>query len=581
MPMSHDYSARTRLTVESALWILVGASALALRLAQLGAAPLIAAEARQATLAWRAATGQGFPTMDYNPLLLAANGLLFTLFGTSDFLARLLPALFGVPLALSPSLLRRHLGRVGALAAGLYLAVSPTALVVSRQLAGTTIAATGAMACVGGFVRFFEAKDRSWLTLAAVGLALAVTGGATAYALLLPLGLSCLVFSQPWVKGLSSDLKPHARWFFLTFTFALLVLCTGLGWNLSGVGAIGGILADWFGRFRPGTSSVASPLTLLIAYELYGLVFGICGLVLGLRRRQWLAAPLGVWAGLEVSLLALMPGRMPTDLLWVVLPLALLTGLTIEVLARDWSPSDVALRAAYAGLVLVLWAYGYLMLGRYAAFGDRADLGLTVIVVVVQALLGLSFGLALGSAATLRTVAAATGGALLLLTLSVGWGVAYEHPTDPREALLTEPTAMGIRDLVQTMRDLSWAQTGMPTMLEFVFEAPEDSVLAWYLRGFEMADRVDQLVDIDGDEMGMFILTTRLDESGSTPVHDEYAGQDFALRRRWTPRALGCRFWESGCKVAFGWFLFRDVPSLPEAVEWATLWRHRDAIGRD
>jgi hypothetical protein len=221
------------------------------------------------------------------------------------------------------------------------------------------------------------------------------------------------------------------------------------------------------------------------------------------------------------------------------------------------------------------------MLGRYAAFGDRADLGLTVIVVVVQALLGLSFGLALGSAATLRTVAAATGGALLLLTLSVGWGVAYEHPTDPREALLTEPTAMGIRDLVQTMRDLSWAQTGMPTMLEFVFEAPEDSVLAWYLRGFEMADRVDQLVDIDGDEMGMFILTTRLDESGSTPVHDEYAGQDFALRRRWTPRALGCRFWESGCKVAFGWFLFRDVPSLPEAVEWATLWRHRDAIGRD
>ena len=115
MPMNHDTSPTRQLTVEAALWILVVAAALALRLFQLGAAPLSAAEAREATLALRAASGLGFPTADYNPVLLAANGLLFTLFGTSDFLARLFPAALGAVLALTPWLFRRQVGRVGAL----------------------------------------------------------------------------------------------------------------------------------------------------------------------------------------------------------------------------------------------------------------------------------------------------------------------------------------------------------------------------------------------------------------------------------------------------------------------------------
>ena len=95
---------RQPLTVEMALWILVGVLALVLRLANLDAAPLSAAEARWALLAWRAVTGQGLPTGGYSPFLLTMNSLLFVLCGASDSLARLVPALFGVLLALVPSL---------------------------------------------------------------------------------------------------------------------------------------------------------------------------------------------------------------------------------------------------------------------------------------------------------------------------------------------------------------------------------------------------------------------------------------------------------------------------------------------
>jgi uncharacterized protein (TIGR03663 family) len=587
--MTEDGTSGSGLTVETALWVLVISAALALRLAQLDTAPLTAIEAREATLAWRAASGQGPPAMDYNPLLLAANALLFTVFGSSDVLARLLPALFGALLALSPLLLRQQMGRVGALAAGLYLAVSPTALVVSRQLSGTAIAASGVMASIGGTVRFLERKDRHWLDLAAVGLALSLVSSATAYALLLPLGLAWLVVSRLWSgRGSSgvghwlSDVRSHAPQFFLTFTLTLLALCTGFGWNLSGIGAVGGLLVNWFGRFRAAPRPVASPLTLLTVYEPFGLLLGVGSLIWSFQRRRCLGAVLGLWAGSELLLLALMPGRMPTDLLWVVLPLALLAGLTVEALVRNWPRSDLALRTGYAALVFVLWVYGYLMLARYAAFGDRADLALTVIAIVVQALLALSFGLALGPGGALHTVAATTGVVLLALTLSAGWGAAYEHSADPREALLSVPTATDIRDLAQTLRDLSWDQTGMPTTLEFVFEAQEDSVLAWYLRGFDTARRVDQLGDLSRYSTTTVLIT---DEPDETAVPDllkaGYAGQDFAVQRHWSPRRIGCRFWEADCHVAFGWYLFRSAPPWPDPTVRATMWRRLDVTGSE
>jgi uncharacterized protein (TIGR03663 family) len=572
-----------RMTVEIALWGVVVFTALALRLTDLGAAPLTNVEAREATLAWRAARGQGFPTANYSPLLLSANGLFFTLFGTGDGLARLLPALCGALLGLTPLLFKRHLGRVGALAAGLYLAVSPTALVSSRQLTGTAVAATGAMVCIGGLARFFETEARGWAILAAVGLALAVSSGATAYALAIPLGVAWVILSQLWPRSeyrgpryYARCFRPHATRALLTFGLVVLGLSTGLGWNLPGFGAVGDVLVQGLARFRPMTGAVVSPLLLLIVYELLGLVFGIVGLVWGLQRGHHFAALVGLWGGLELVLLALMPGRMPTDLLWAVLPLALLAGLTAEMLARDWSCADGGLRAAYVALVTVLWAYGYLTLARYAALGDQADLALVVIVIVVQALLGLSFGLALGVGMALRALAAATGVALLAATVSAAWGAAYGHSVDPREALLSKPTTLAVRDLVETLQDLSWEETGMPTALEFTVEAPADSILAWYLRGFEMARRFDSVRDLTSDELGPIVVTMDRQDVPTQALGAEYTGQDFALQAEWTPRALGCRFWEAGCSRAFQWLLFRHTLPLPQAPQpgvSATLWR--------
>ena len=573
---------------ERVLWTLLVVVALAMRLVSLGGAPLSGAEAREATLAWEAAGGEALAAGDYSPLLLAANTLLFTLFGAGDAVARLWPALFGSALVLTPALLRRHLGRGGALGAGVYLALSPTALVASRQLDGTVVAAAGAMALVGGLSMFSEGQQRHWLWLAAGGLAMALVSGAAGYGLLIPLGLAWLVSSEPWadgghawLQGVRTELKTYGRQFLLAFVVAVFALATGLGWNLSGIGAVGGLLIAWIDRFRSPGAPTASPLTLLVVYELLGFLLGVGGMVWCWYRRNRWGVLMSLWAALAFLLLVLQPGRAPTDLMGVVLGLAMLAGLALDALVRDEWSSRAAIRAVYATLVLVLWGQAYLVLAGYAHRGDPADLVLVLIIGALQALVGLSFGFVLGPRATLRTGVVATSLVLLGLLVSATRGVAYTRRTDPREPLAGEATAANVRDLVDTLRDLSWQTTGMPMTLDFVYEAAPDSVLAWTMRDFTGARRVDRLSDLSDDQWGPLLVTVDRDVGRAVGPGPDYVGLDFPLRRRWTPAALTCRLWESDCATAVGWYLFRDSPPFPAPAERAILWRRVEAGGGD
>ena len=580
---------RSVLTVEMVLWGIVTVLALVLRLVHLDAAPLNVHEAREAMLAWGAATGQGMPMADYSPVLLAANALLFALCGASDALARLGPALFGGALALTPFLLRERMGRVGALAAGLYLALSPTALVASRQLEGAVVAAVGGMACRGGLSRYFGTERRGWLSLAVGGLALAVTSSSSAYGLLLALGLSWVLLAWIWPNGEVQRLRGvwrlHGRHLLVMFSLVGLALATGLGWNLAGLGAAGDLLMAWLARFGPASSLVASPLTLLVVYEPLALAFGIGGLVWASRRRHRFGVLLGLWAGLGSLMLALMPGRMAVDMLWVVLPLAMLTGLATESLVQALRERGGWLsEGLYVPVVVVLWVHFYLMLARSAGLGSPTELALALLTVALQVLLALIFALAMSVGVAWRALGVGTGVVLLAVVLSAGWGVAYVRPADPLEPVLTRgPTAVGVHDLVQTLRDLSWRETGLPTALPFTLEAAPDSLLAWYLRDFSAARRVENL-EAEG-EMGATLVTTRRD-LGDLMLMDvrddavDYVGQDFALRRRWSPLEIGCTWdWPPQCSVAIEWLLFRSTVAPPVIQEWAVLWQRQDAVG--
>ena len=194
-PHKQLWMLRNRITVETAIWAALVLVALGLRIANLDAAPLSQAEAREALAAWRAVASQGTSPDSraeaLSPALFAGNALLFAVLGATDASARVLPALFGAGLVLTPRLLQPRIGRFGGLAAGVYLAISPTALVASRQMDGSVLAAVGCMFVLGGIVQAAETKRARWLALAGTGFSLSMSASPLAYASFVPLSLAC------------------------------------------------------------------------------------------------------------------------------------------------------------------------------------------------------------------------------------------------------------------------------------------------------------------------------------------------------------------------------------------------------
>ena len=68
----------------------------------------------------------------HGPFQFIGNGFMMFIFGDGEYQARMLAATMGTALVIMPFLFRKQLGRIGALAAAMFIAFSPTLLYYSR-----------------------------------------------------------------------------------------------------------------------------------------------------------------------------------------------------------------------------------------------------------------------------------------------------------------------------------------------------------------------------------------------------------------------------------------------------------------
>jgi len=305
---------------------------------------------------------------------------------------------------------------------------------------------------------------------------------------------------------------------------------------------------------------------------------------------------LGLFALLAV------PPQTPVGAVWIILPLALLGGVGVEALAQSrrvikgWQAKWV-----YAFITGVLWVYLYLRFSRYGLKGEPLDLVVGIMALffplLLLALAALVFALIsgddrvvtgeiiMGARSALQGATVSSAVVLLAITFSMGWGIACVRPADPRELLVYEPTAIEVRDLVQVLRDLSWRETGLPTTMEFTYEAAPDSVLAWYLHDFSAARRVDDLRELGPGERGVAVVTLDREWSPDSLEGAKMMGQDFVLSRSWSLDRMRCALEWPPCNVAVEWLIRRDpTPTdqtgqwaalVPEATQWAVIWTYR------
>ena len=193
---------RTRLrslTVEQVAYLVLGVLALIAHLWALGDRSLHHDETLHAAYSWYLLVGRGYihDPLLHGPLLYYLGALGYFLFGDSDFTARLMPALAGTALTLTPYLLRRELGRPAALIAAVYLLISPVTLYVGRFFRHDIYSVLCELLVFIAVVRYVTTYRRFWLLVGSAAFGFMFVNQETSYLFLLIMAVP-LVIAWLW-----------------------------------------------------------------------------------------------------------------------------------------------------------------------------------------------------------------------------------------------------------------------------------------------------------------------------------------------------------------------------------------------
>src|SRR5262249_50876582 len=123
---------------------------------------------------WYLYVGRGYKhdPMMHGPFQFHLNALIYFLFGDTDYTGRMLPAIFGVIAVMMPIALRKYLGRVGALLAATFIAISPDMLYYSRFARNDIYHAVWSMLAIAGLFGFITTRKGRYLIIGATAISL-------------------------------------------------------------------------------------------------------------------------------------------------------------------------------------------------------------------------------------------------------------------------------------------------------------------------------------------------------------------------------------------------------------------------
>ncbi len=588
------------LTVEAALYILILVASLITRFGALGARPLAQDEAAGAIAAWQFFQGQvnGFVG---SPFLFSTNLLLFFLSGSTDVTVRIAPALIGSGVVLLPFLLRRELGRLGALIASALLLISPSLVFFARSSNGAEISTVIGFAAAICLWRYAERGRTGDLYWGAAAAAVAFTAGTAAFTLLLSGVVFALLFrwlvsretaspglAESYSNGpiaesaILNSIDRREQWRNAIILFAAVYVTTATAFlmNRAGLGAAFNLLGEWLASFRQlGPATI--PLNLLLVYEPLALVFGFAGILLlpSMKGRELRSHGILPFMGsaLIVGLIvySLAGVKSTPNVVVLVVPLAILAGWFMGSQLERGS-EDLAKvggwRAAILGelpllaLALALTALIYLQLAsllQQSRFSPNVEslrqllslgsapgaieTGALVLALVTLVLAVFIIVLAVGSIGTSR---AANLGAFFLALLLALWGVRatwlsnFSGSDTVHELIAGEQTLLQARDLVS---DLEWEsewRANDPHTLTVRADASLGPVAHWYLRSFKNL-KWGQQPQATGE---VEALVTTADAPAPSGV---WVDQRYRLSMNWQPENL------AGMSL-LKWLLFRD-----------------------
>lgn len=571
-----------RITIEDALWVLVLLLALGIRLLNLGTRPLSDYEsswALQALSLFPAGTNIEPVPPGPQPGPIALTGFLFYLLGSSNGLARFLPAFAGSLLCLTPYFFRLRIGRLAAIIMAFGLALDPGLVAVSR-LAGGPMPALG----FGLFGIGLLVSQQALLAGICLGLAL-ISGPAAIQGmvyLVITWGIARLLGKIGWMKpgdALMPDLgRRQLLWVALSGVGIIFLAGTLFGYFPQGLGAwVGALPAYLTGWVSPSGVPAARLLAVLLLYQPLAVIFGLAGLVVGWKDRAYPSQWLSIWFIVALGLAIIFPARQLSDLVWVSIPLWGLASLLLSAYLPVRSEQRLYV-AVQALIVFILMSITWLHLaGLNQPVPTPSEQTLRWLVFIgVLLLVGLTtilVGLGWSWDAGIRGLVWGVTVALVLYGISGMW--ASSQPVASRVAAIWNPAPLvGEAELLQkTVSDLSIWSTGRKEATAVV-AAVDSPSLRWLLRLYPNARFTSERQNFSTDESVPIIITRKTGEDPTLAAN--YRGQDFAwwIRPEW-----------SGALPANlpAWSVYHQIPEVKEEV---ILWGRADlfpgvTIGQD
>ena len=268
-------------------------------------------------------------------------------FGTSDFGARIVAAIFGLLLIGAAFAMRRHLGRAGALAFAAMMTLSPTLTWFSRSTSATVPAIALIVIAVALVFALVGTSDTPKVASLAIAIALALSAEPTVFpisamfvAILILIGLWEMIFRRNPIIRLRVWWERRS---------AHLVFCAAIAMGLfavfeSGLGRRNlllpiayGAMQQWLPVLHPELrSGLDFYLPVLAFYEFAIAIFGSLGLLafLAFQLRSRFAAIAFLWAIFSAAFFLADPVHHQDWLVMMIVPAALMGAAVIDRIHR-------------------------------------------------------------------------------------------------------------------------------------------------------------------------------------------------------------------------------------------------------
>ncbi|MBM4054295.1 MAG: TIGR03663 family protein [Planctomycetes bacterium] len=302
------------------------------------------------------------PANYHGPFLYYIGLLPFYVLGLTDFSFRLMPVLFGIMVVAILYPLRKRIGKMGLLTAGLLIAISPSNSFFSRDTIHETYLIFFTLATVVSFFLYSETRKSRYIYFAASSIAFIITIKET-YIITFAVFVISLFFAYGYEillspAGIRVKNTRHIfsvfgntcrqKWYVISISVGLFLLINFLFYSsfFSYYGGINGILTTLKIWTKTGTHSGghAKPFfyyfTLLRKFELPMLVMGIAGVFYSFKYRNKFAIFTTAWAALIYVIYSLIPYKTPWLIINFTLPIAILAGIFIDglfkIITHSW-----------------------------------------------------------------------------------------------------------------------------------------------------------------------------------------------------------------------------------------------------